>query len=459
MLNLNDLKSLLYNDIKNDNEIKEELKSKETIICLYNDLLKLFDLNDINLIKSNLLSINIILDCLYDKKTIKAFNIENNIYGYINSIDEKKKEKYLNKLEKILMKIKIDFSLEFDKLENLKNRLMTIEDVITTRKIISALKYSQVITDSQIQFINNRLKRNNISYKDIIVILEKINIHNIRVKNNTESKINYTELYSLINMISQGYEYIDFSFKDNITLNDFFNNFIKTFDESDITLCSNILEGLSFYSDNDLEYLLKKILLYYQDKIFCLIEDLKNEDFYFDAEIVNIVKEEYYNYYARYMIVRNELNKLYDREIEKGENETSLVEDVRPIKLYYSSNSDNPEKCYFIKDLLIIREESLKRIEDLLEDFKKGVSNKLKPLKNTHGYSEIKDDQIRIVFKPMGEDAATILGVFIKKDDNDPLMYRKILARPIAEINDDYSIQVEDFYKKYIEENSRKGTR
>ena len=59
----------------------------------------------------------------------------------------------------------------------------------------------------------------------------------------------------------------------------------------------------------------------------------------------------------------------------------------------------------------------------------------------------------------MGEDAATILGVFIKKDDNDPLMYRKILARPIAEINDDYSIQVEDFYKKYIEENSRKGTR
>ena len=357
------------------------------------------------------------------------------------------------------MKIKIDFSLEFDKLENLKNRLMTIEDVITTRKIISALKYSQVITDSQIQFINNRLKRNNISYKDIIVILEKINIHNIRVNNNTELKINYTELYSLINMISQGYEYIDFSFKDNITLNDFFNNFIKTFDESDITLCSNILEGLSFYSDNDLEYLLKKILLYYQDKIFCLIEDLKNEDFYFDAEIVNIVKEEYYNYYARYMIVRNELNKLYDREIEKGENETSLVEDVRPIKLYYSSNSDNPEKCYFIKDLLIIREESLKRIEDLLEDFKKGVSNKLKPLKNTHGFSEIKDDQIRIVFKPMGEDAATILGVFIKKDDNDPLMYRKILARPIAEINDDYSIQVEDFYKKYIEENSRKGTR
>ena len=49
--------------------------------------------------------------------------------------------------------------------------------------------------------------------------------------------------------------------------------------------------------------------------------------------------------------------------------------------------------------------------------------------------------------------------VFIKKDNNNQKKYYDISRRFLAIINDEYSRQVEEYYTKYIEENSRKGTR
>lgn len=129
-------------------------------------------------------------------------------------------------------------------------------------------------------------------------------------------------------------------------------------------------------------------MLYYQNKIYDNLEAVKSENFYLNNEVVNMVKEDYYNAYERYMLVRERYNNLFSKiEIL---NTDEVKEDK--YKIYYSSNSIDPEKCYFIRDLKDIREESLDKILSMINEYKKGNETKLKTLVGKHGCFELKDD-------------------------------------------------------------------
>ena len=148
----------------------------------------------------------------------------------------------------------------------------------------------------------------------------------------------------------------------------------------------------------------------------------------------------------------------YIRSILMPEERENLIEE-NLYKLYYATNNpEDPSKCWFVRDLTDVRENSLKRIEYLLDEFKRiGYNNKTKPLRK-RGFFEIKEDQIRIIFKPYGASAALIMGAFIKKSDDDPY-YDTIFGRQIVETDEDYSDRVEAYYKDYIEKNGRRGSR
>ena len=79
-----------------------------------------------------------------------------------------------------------------------------------------------------------------------------------------------------------------------------------------------------------------------------------------------------------------------------------------------------------------------------MDDFKKGIMTKVKPLSFNQRFIEIKDDQIRIVFKPLGNNNYSVMGAFIKKDDNDRPTYNQMFRRPIAIINDEYREKFDD---------------
>ncbi len=459
MNSLNDLKSILFLDIKMNNELKKKASYIDTYIDLYSELLDLFTVDDIDNIFNNLLQISIILDCLYDKDTIKSFDILKLIYGWRYAIDEVKKEDYVKKLSRLALKFKIDCGLELDRAKEIRSHVLSIDDEITTKRIISSLKYGQVITDEQLNYVKERLDREKVEPRYIIIILERIKIHNAKLKSMEDRRINYRELYYIINLLNQGFEQIDLPVRDNPTLDEFCNNFVETFNNTPFELCENVLDGITFYNHESMEYVYKKIMQYYQEKIYDIIDTLKSIYFYFDNEVIGMVKEEYNSYYFRYMVARNALDELKKREIEESAEEIVEESEEYTIRVDYATNSDVPEKCWFIRDLMDVREESLEKIGKLMNDFKKGKRSNLKPLRSLHGYSEIKDDQIRIVFKPMGSNMALIMGVFIKKSTSDDPNYRGIIGRQTIEVGEDYSKEVEDYYKRYIEENSRKGSR
>ena len=108
----------------------------------------------------------------------------------------------------------------------------------------------------------------------------------------------------------------------------------------------------------------------------------------------------------------------------------------------------------------MIRETSYSTILELLENFKFHPELvHVKRLKNCNGCLEIKKDQIRIILKRIKDNCYSVLGVFIKKSMNDITSYKKISNRIEALINDDYSASVEEYYKEYILNNGRKGSR
>lgn len=459
MNNINDLKALLYDDIKEDNNKRESLKQIETIIAMYRDLIELFNIRNIESIQDNLLAINIILECIYDKKTIEAFNLEGIVYGYLNSSIKQEKDKFKKLISNLLYKFRLDVEFEINKYENIYRSLLTNEEIITTRKIISSLKYKQNITDKQKEFITKRLEKANINIKDIIIILEKINIHNAEILKSKGVKIRYADLYSLINLLNLGYEKIELNNIKNPAVDEFCKKFVDTLDNSPVEMIKELLNSLSYYPKDVLEYIYKKILIYYQNSMFDTIETLKDDNCYFDNDIISIIKDDYYELYRRYVIVRDALDELYKIEEVVETVEEEKIEEEK-IHLYYSTNNmDEANKCWFIKDLMDIREESLERILADINEFKKGTSNKLKPLKGKHGFSEIKDDQIRIIFKPIGLSQAIIMGVFIKKDTNDRDMFNKLTERSLELTSEEYNKEVEEFFTNYIKENSRKGTR
>ena len=137
-----------------------------------------------------------------------------------------------------------------------------------------------------------------------------------------------------------------------------------------------------------------------------------------------------------------------------------LDEDV--CDLYFSTNDiENVDKCWFIKDLSNIRYESLNSILNNLELIKKGMlpKSKIKSLKGHTGFKEIKDDQIRIVYNHVQKRIIVILGVFIKKADNDIETYNKLIGRSLELTSKEYSDAVYSYFIDYVNENARIGSR
>ena len=214
-----------------------------------------------------------------------------------------------------------------------------------------------------------------------------------------------------------------------------------------------------YYNFKELKYIYAKLLRYYQkammDNVNLMVDD---SDFYFDDELLLTLKKEYYEYLKKYKFIRN----LYDNLVNKDYDIDTAIEDLFEEeydvnKLYYSSNSYEPNKCYFVKDLMDIREEALDTIKYLINNFKEGNINNTKKL--TTGALELRYDQIRIILRRIKGNCYSVLGVFIKKSDNMHDLYTMIIDRKDADIDDEYSRDVEEYYNNYINMNKRKGSR
>ena len=207
------------------------------------------------------------------------------------------------------------------------------------------------------------------------------------------------------------------------------------------------------------------MLKYYQNRIFDLINILKDKEFYFSISTLQSIKEEYKELYQKYMYIRTQLDSLTETknvEIDypcEEQGKEAQITIGGGVSLYYSTNSKEPEKCYFVRDLMNIREEAYETILDLIEAFKRGNNVNTKYLSTNSNFIELKKDQIRIVLKPLGNNNYSVMGAFIKKSTNDIHLYQTMFNRPIADLDNIYKEKVEEYYEIFLEKNRRKGTR
>lgn len=268
---------------------------------------------------------------------------------------------------------------------------------------IHALGYKQIALPFLIKFINEELKKSNVSEIELIKINEKIKIHNANVRHNEQNAILGADLHLIIDMLNQGYEEIEVIENKNAdkldAIVDKLNTVIDNDDLASISDNFNLEEMYgNVYNKKDFKYIYTEILRHIQSKIYELISMLKQEEYYFDIETLKIIKEEYKDFYNKYMFIRERIDTLnveiaIDESIELNEEEEPLDEapDTDCYKLYYASNSDDPTKCYLMRDLSSLREESLDKIWTLLTEFKRKRKLNIRHL-GVSNYIEIKDD-------------------------------------------------------------------
>ena len=195
----------------------------------------------------------------------------------------------------------------------LKNDLFTLEkrlELINKKysmslSIYNAIKYRQEITPNMINVIKEKLSEEKVKDADLIKIMELIKVRNGHVLVNEKDAIFSEDLFLVLNMLNSGFEEIDVSINTEESLEEVLSNIINMLDSTNI-----VTLDLSKYKKEEQVYLYKRLLLFYQDKIYNLIEVLKNKDYYFDIDLLKQIKDEYKETYAIYIFIRNKLDAL-----------------------------------------------------------------------------------------------------------------------------------------------------
>ena len=252
-------------------------------------------------------------DISYYKKEISYLNKQIELYKRALSDLENKKVSQIVK-DLIYEKYHISNNRNIDILYGiLKNDLFTLEkrlELINKKysmslSIYNAIKYRQTITPDMIAAIKEKLIEEKVKDVDLIKIMELINVRNGHVLVNEEKAIFSEDLFLVLNMLNSGFEEIDVTMNTDESLDEEITKIINELDSTNITTLD-----LSKYKKEEQIYIYKRLLVFYQDKIYNLIEVLKNKEYYFDIELLQQIKDEYKETYAIYIFIRNELDAL-----------------------------------------------------------------------------------------------------------------------------------------------------
>ena len=252
-------------------------------------------------------------DISYYKKEISYLNKQIELYKRALSDLENKKVSQIVK-DLIYEKYHISNNRNIDVLHGiLKNDLFTLEkrlELINKKysmslSIYNAIKYRQIITPDMINAIKEKLIEEKVKDADLIKIMELINVRNGHVLVNEEKAIFSEDLFLVLNMLNSGFEEIDVIMNTDESLDEEITKIINELDSTNITTLD-----LSKYKKEEQIYIYKRLLVFYQDKIYNLIEVLKNKEYYFDIELLQQIKDEYKETYAIYIFIRNELDAL-----------------------------------------------------------------------------------------------------------------------------------------------------
>lgn len=468
-LSLNDLENKIYSEILSYESDEKEYESIEFRMGVLNKIISYLQITNFRELKDKFKAYDLQLSLIYsevEKQRISKITIQ-----YIEDLSTKNVQKSHKSIEILLHYIKEEYTQLNTKKEKLESYIRKNQVRITDyRKILSNFKYNNSINNNQIQLIEEIMDNEFFSSKNQIQILEQIKNHN-----NQQQGLKSKD--TILNMINENIELYDFTslesfdFKSRVTpMIDSYYQMIMSVD--DVTQLYNFFPTLKDQTIDleEFEYIFKKIL----NKMISVLQGCKQsiieKDIYDDEVLRNVVIAEYNEMKKKY----EKIFYYFDNEIQyyKNNNQQLIIEQESINNLFYAF-PPNGRESYLEKDLKDIPKEYLERVKNLLDKLK---TNQLNP-RESSGFGgnnrlkevrELRSDQIRILYKKIFENNYLILGIGVKKTDNDLNMYYTISNRnqtiDLSTVekynrNLEVSSEVEEQINSYIQTNSRKGIR
>ena len=370
-----------------------------------------------------------------------------------------------------LMELKNDLMIEYDKVDTEQLYYSgSIKEFDAYKKILSKLKYRQMISTEEVKIIVRFLHEQKIDKKTIVNLCEQIRVFSKDVNNKFDRNF---DKFSFLNILKSGFE----KFPDiHIENKNEIVNKAKSLLQLSKSYSENInefTEQLPTFSESNMtieEYkcLYVEIMKQIQKDIKSVIDNACDDEFYMDKEVKQIIMNEYNDNVKLYNVVRNH----FDNEIDYLKHKLQSNDEVDEKEIQTNITflvSDDDEKTFLERDLKDIRHEKLEDLKYLLigkkynslskEEDKTLVSNdKFK------GFDELKTDQIRIIYKKLNNNNIVILGAAEKKKDIDAPMLSRLINRYrkyyIEELQNriDHN-EIFNRISDYCMVNQRKGTR
>lgn len=463
------LKELLYLKICELSEVSEKYKTNETKLALLSDVVKMLDGNMDEVIV-NKINLDLLLDNIFIDDDRYNMRLNSILYLYKQYKKMSNQEECENCLNELL-DLKNDLINEREKIDTEQIYYKgNINDFEIYKKILSKLKYRQMITKEEFGIIFNFLHEQKLEDKIIVDLCEQIVVFSNDINNKFDKTF---DKYAFLNLLKTGFERfpdIHIENKNEIV------NRAKLLLQLSKSYNGNIMEfteQLPFLLDSGMqieEYkcLYVEIMKQIQNEIKDLIDNACSEEFYMDEEVKKIIMDEYNENVRLYNVVRNH----FDTEIDNynyylQNNNESNEKEIKTNITFLVSDEDG--KSFLERDLKDIRHEKLEDLNDLLikkryeflsrDEFKPLINNK-----KFRGFNELKTDQIRVIYKRLNYNNIVILGAAEKKDDVDIPMLTRIVSRfkkyyvEALQNTIDHELILESVCE-YCEKNKREGTR
>lgn len=463
-LSVNYLKELFYFEVKRLFTIQDKIKDSKWKYELLRNLIEQLNNSSLEDIYNNRLIICMQLETIFENSDIY---IDKFLSSLMKSINEKNKHlffsEFVSKLN--LRKLKLEVEMDLDK----SNDFSVIPLYIRINK---KLKFRQFIDEKELKIIASFLKNKKFDSLEIVKLCEKINVYNNSLH---KPKVSTSEKFAVLNILNIGYEKfpnIILSMEKNNQINTLVNNLYEMSKEfiKDLEVVKLQLPKFDSNIYSDKEYL--KIYYDYMKKlqleIYDLIDLFKDENFYFDEESKNLILNEYGELMNLYYSVQDFFESQLSQKNEEIINIEEKQLDNQPKVHILFSMADN--NSYLENDLKNIPEEYYDKIKNLLLKKEYGIlsPNEDKQLlnhKRFKQYRELRHDQVRIVYRNIGNDSIIVLGAGVKKSDNDKVLYSRCCSRPITVELDNFNEELRtanttfERIQVYCAEKSRKGTR
>jgi hypothetical protein len=484
---LNQLKMILNNYINECNDRKNNFNKLECQKDTYSYLVSLLN-EDSNLIFENRSMITLLMDTIYNNKVMG-----NNFLNIIQSIHNNNDKENNNNLKQLKNSIEIEYKEIEKQCDDLINQINRNKNILSSvKRMLLNFNYLQPVgvyknetydIENLHTLVNYAEITGLISERDQRLIKNFIFYYNDRVKKEStpKYKIEIEQKYNQIpNILLMGFEEtekIDISPDKIDKIDKMIENIYNQIMNVDTEDVKKILEEYKNIrlENNEYKYIVISILNKLIDDILSYYEMTEDKELFFEKDNRKEIITNYYDLLNKYLVIKkiNDSLEVMENEIMENEEET-IQESADKKTLVFSSPNFNPLKAKIISDMDNIPYEYYEEVQELLTDFKEGENTMKKEFKTfkkgsgiVAGLSEMKGDQIRIIYKHIKDNIYCIIGAFTKKGDNDRQMYTTMGNRLIPDTSSQeklenqliFSKEVEKEFDNLVSTKSRKGNR